>query len=444
MRISSLIFLLFLGIDIQAQVIPVSVEHRAGIWTIIREGSPYYIKGGGGEKYLDKLKEIGGNSIRTWGAENAQEALDEAHKRGLTVMLGLWVQHERHGFDYDDPIAVRKQFEGFKKVVEKYKDHPALLLWGVGNEVDLNYTNTNVWNAIQDIAAMIHELDPNHPTSTVTAGLDESEVKLILEKAPDIDIYGINTYGDIGAVHENLKNFGWKGPYMITEWGVNGHWEYPKTDFGIPIEQTSHEKAISFNERYDFIENDKAQCIGSYAFLWGNKQETTSTWYGLFTPYGDPSEAVDVLQRRWGSEPRNHAPVLKTLQIGDELASDNIYLIEGDLIKALADVSDPDGDALKFSWSVLPESTDKKSGGDAENAPSEVTGAIKKRKDDWATFRVPSKEGPYRLFLFVRDGKGHAGTANVPFYVLPRPEEAEQAREIEFKKRELDIPARER
>ena len=243
MRIFHSIIVLFFVLLTDAQVIPVTIVQEDGQWNLKREGSTYYIKGGGGQTHLDKLVEIGGNSIRTWGTESAQEVLDEAHKRGLTVMLGLWVQHERHGFDYSDPIAVKKQLEGFRSEVLKYKDHPALLLWGVGNEVDLEYSNTAVWDAVQDIAAMVHELDPNHPTSTVTAGLDKSEVELIMSKAPDIDIYGINTYGDIGGVRKDLRLFGWDGAYMITEWGVNGHWECPKTNFGMPIEQTSHEKA---------------------------------------------------------------------------------------------------------------------------------------------------------------------------------------------------------
>ena len=30
---------------------------------------------------------------------------------------------------------------------------------------------------------MIHEVDPNHPTNTVTAGLDAKEVELIMDRA---------------------------------------------------------------------------------------------------------------------------------------------------------------------------------------------------------------------------------------------------------------------
>jgi hypothetical protein len=50
-------------------------------FSLMRNGSPYYVKGVGGEVNLGKVLEIGGNSIRTWGSENAQQVLDEAHKK---------------------------------------------------------------------------------------------------------------------------------------------------------------------------------------------------------------------------------------------------------------------------------------------------------------------------------------------------------------------------
>ncbi|MFM2255185.1 MAG: hypothetical protein RLZZ47_674 [Bacteroidota bacterium] len=156
---------LFVG-SATAQVNPVFVIEVQGRWQLLRNGQPYYVIGAGGETHLNELVEIGGNSIRTWGSENAQTVLDEAHKRGLTVLLGLWVQHERHGFDYNDTLAVAKQLASFKATIDQFKNHPALLMWGIGNEVNLSYTNPKVWNAVQDIAKYAHQVDPNHPTTT--------------------------------------------------------------------------------------------------------------------------------------------------------------------------------------------------------------------------------------------------------------------------------------
>jgi hypothetical protein len=32
-------------------------------------------------------------------------------------------------------------------------------------------------------------------------------------------------------------------------------------------------------------------------------------------------------------------------------------------------------------------------------------------------YTAPTTSGQYRLFVYVLDGKGHAGTANIPFKV---------------------------
>ena len=173
---------------------PVQVEVRQenGGFQLYRGGAPYYIKGAGGSQYLERLAAYGGNSIRTWGTDNAQETLDEAYRNGLTVTLGLEVGRERHGFDYDDPAAVEQQLTELRKEVEKYRDHPALLIWGIGNELNLSYTNPLVWDAVNDIAKMIHEVDPNHPTSTMLAGINKMEVDYIKEKVPELDILAVN------------------------------------------------------------------------------------------------------------------------------------------------------------------------------------------------------------------------------------------------------------
>ena len=79
-------------------------------------------------------------------------------------------------------------------------------MWSVGNEVDLFYKNFKVWNAVEDIAKMIKELDPNHNVMTVTAGIEPCEVYMIKNYCPSIDILGVNTYGGIDNLGKNDKN----------------------------------------------------------------------------------------------------------------------------------------------------------------------------------------------------------------------------------------------
>lgn len=418
---ASLIFFLLNVTIALAQEGPIKVELRKTDqgWQLLRGGEPYYIKGVGGQDYLDQAKAYGANSVRTWSPDGAAEVLDEAHKRGMTVLLGLWVGQERQGFDYNDAKGVKAQLEGFREVVRTFKDHPALLMWGVGNENDLFYDNFKVWNAINDIAKMIHEEDPNHPTMTVTAGLDVAEVKLIKERAPHIDVYGINTYAALLGIGKELRMYGWDGPYVITEWGPNGHWEVPKTTWGVPVEQTSTEKAASYQLRYEKgIANDPEMCLGSYVFLWGQKQETTGTWYGLFLPDGTETAVMDVLEYEWSGEwPENQSPKLEDITLNGQGRYDSPYTSPGDIATLQVDVTDPDGDELSYRWELMPESTDIRSGGDAEAKPQAISFGKLSERDGTLKFRIPNREGPYRMFVYVYDGNGNAATANIPFFV---------------------------
>ena len=98
-------------------------------YQLVRAGKPYFINGAGGGRYPDRVRGYGGNSIRTWGTRGADKILDSAQKHGLTVLMGLDVARERHGFNYDNPDSVKMQLEKLRAEVMKYKDHPALLAW---------------------------------------------------------------------------------------------------------------------------------------------------------------------------------------------------------------------------------------------------------------------------------------------------------------------------
>jgi len=401
------------------QVIKVELVENDGNWTLLRGGEPYYITGVGGQTEMDRAKSYGANSIRTWGAHEAIAVLDKAHEKGLSVLFGLWVGCERQGFDYDDSRAVEAQLARFTEVVKEYKDHPAILMWGIGNETDLFYSDFKVWDAINDIAEMVHRVDPNHPTMTVTAGLDVAEVQLIKDRAPAIDVYGINTYGEIIGIDNMLRAYGWDKPYVITEWGPDGHWEVQKAPWGAPIEQTSTEKAASYKMRYEEgILRDPAMCIGSYVFLWGQKQETTPTWYGLFLEDGRETGVMDELQKGWSGEyPENRSPQIEEYLLNGKTRFDGVYLESGSEATAKVEATDADGDDLTYRWEILPESTDIKVGGDKESKPEPIDMKVEgEPKDGEITFRTPTKEGPYRLFLYIYDGNGNAATANFPFY----------------------------
>lgn len=401
----------------------VTLTNTNGKYELLVNNKPFYIKGAGLEfGNIAALAKHNGNSFRTWrtanGVRSGKEVLDEALENGLMVTMGIEVARERHGFDYNDEVAVKKQYDSIKKEVLELKDHPALLIWAIGNELNLRATNPKVWNAVNDISKMIHQVDPNHLTTTTIAGISQHEISLIKERCPDIDILSVQMYGDLPNLPKLIKEFGWEKSYMVTEWGATGHWEVPKTEWGAPIEENSTLKAANYLKRYKGgIEADSLQCLGSYVFLWGNKQERTPTWYGIFFEDGKESESVDVMHKIWNNKwPENRTPQIESFLLNNKTAYENINLDGEKTYEAFVKINDFENDPLNYRWEILPESTDLGDGGDYEERPKPIKVDFEKIEEGKVTFKTP-KSGVYRLFVYVNDGLEHAATANIPFKV---------------------------
>jgi hypothetical protein len=86
------------------------------------------------------------------------------------------------------------------------------------------------------------------------------------------------------------------------------------------------------------------------------------------------------------------------------------------------DYRDPEEQKLRYHWEVRKESTDRRSGGDAERPPDAIPDAVKADGDSGATVvTTPDEPGAYRLFVTVLDGHGSGCTENWPFHVDAQP-----------------------
>lgn len=395
-----------------------------GGFELLRDGKPFFIKGAGGVQNLDELAKFGGNSIRTWGIEQLDEKIDgkplmdRAQELGLAVTAGIWLKHERQGFNYSDPEKVKQQRDEVRAAVRKYKDHPALLMWGLGNEMEgptADGSDPRIWKELEELAKIVKAEDPNHPVMTVIAGAGATKVRGVMSYYPGIDVLGVNAYGGASGVGKALKDAGWNKPFVLTEFGPLGHWEVHKTKWGAPVEPSGRDKAGSYYATQTNVVGDgKGLCLGTYVFLWGQKQEVTSTWYGMFLKSGEKLPTVDAIVYAWsGRWPENRCP--KIMRIETPLRE--AVVGKGQEIKVAAEAKDPEGDALAYEWKVFQETTEKSVGGDAEAEPPTVEGCVVSQTGGEATIRTPDKPGPYRLFLTVRDGKGNASADNIPFLV---------------------------
>ena len=396
----------------------VEIKQTEQGFELTRNGLPYFIKGAGGSNHMDELVASGGNSIRTWSA--SRKTLDLAQQKGLTVCMGLQVLLPRQGADYRDEKMLQKQRDRIRNAVMDLKDHPALLIWGIGNEVEHHATPEEallVWQEIEIIAQMIKEIDPHHPLITVVAG--GKNLASVKQYCPTLDAIGINSYGKLGKVPEQIRSQDWTKPYIITEFGPRGWWEVEKTAWDLPIEDTSTEKAQFYSTVYKAAIDKKPNCLGSYVFLWGNKQEKTHTWFNLFMEDGTPTEIVDTMTYLWTGEwPENRAPTIGTKKIYSKKEETRHTYPPSSEIIFLVQSSDPDGDALTIKWDLRRDESDNQStGGDWEKRIKLIEEAVVSSQTNSVTIQTPDQLGNYRVFVYVYDPSGKVATANLPIQV---------------------------
>ncbi len=319
--------------------------------------------------------------------------------------------------EYNDVDQVADQLDEVRQAVLKYKDHPALLAWGLGNEMEgfENGDDAAIWSHVGAAASLVKQLDPDHPTMTTVAEVGGARIKSIHRLCPDIDIVGINSYGGatslpgryLAAVPEGYE----AKPFVVTEFGPPGTWEVEMNSFGVPEELTSTQKAEFYARSYEALEASPETCLGSFAFLWGSKREATSTWFGMFLADGSKVAAVDTMADLWGGSIDSRCPVIEPLSVDRQVGK------PGDVINVSTDVSDPDGDSIEMTWTLEGEQATYFTGGDTQPQMQRFPEAVKEKSKNGCKVVLPETPGVYRLYAVAKDGQGSAATATVPLLV---------------------------
>ena len=97
------------------------------------------------------LRYMNCNAIRTWGKANSL-LLDEAEQYNLKVLAGFWVSTTADLFDISFRLQVMDEFRSY---ISEFKDHPAILVWSIGNEQ--NYVNGDNWawySLVEDLSVI--------------------------------------------------------------------------------------------------------------------------------------------------------------------------------------------------------------------------------------------------------------------------------------------------
>ncbi|MBL9100430.1 MAG: hypothetical protein JNL82_05705 [Myxococcales bacterium] len=202
-----------------APVQPYAIEGVCWAPTSIGEANTmgyadYYVQYGGLDAPL--IEALGANTLKTYDpfaqTPEALALLDDLHARGIMVAMSVIVYHGDAG-----P-------KNYLAAVDYFKDHPAILMWIVGNEFNYN----NMYGApdldaatviVNDAIAAIHAADPDHP---VAVGHGEVPTPERYAAVPDADIWAINLYP---ALDLESRFVAWPGlsdkPMFVSEYGAD-------------------------------------------------------------------------------------------------------------------------------------------------------------------------------------------------------------------------------
>jgi len=405
----------------------VEIVRENGRFSFYRNGKPFLVKGAVGNSYLAELAACGGNTISSWDTGHFQSILNEANQYNIAVMAGLDIPNSEYVTFYDDEKKTNELVEKYQFIVRKYKNHPALLAWSLGNELrmPISATSSSFYKTYNRLLKMIHMEDPNHPVTTTIINYQKSSILNINWKIRDLDFISINTYNRLKDLPQQLSllKYIWNGPFLISEWSPNGGWEARTTVWQAPLENTSTKKAEQYAYFYkEWMPVKNSRFLGSLAFYWGSRHEYTPTWYSIYGDDGVPTEVKETLSDCWKDTISKHKAVKLKFMLIDSLGGhENIILRPGNshTARILLDGTPEHEDSLLYHWEIIKE--DWAHWGHTYNnfsRPTPIYGLLSDSTVQNPVFLCPKKEGPYRIFVTVYNSKGYCATANTPFYVV--------------------------
>jgi len=188
------------------------------------------------------LEGMNANTIRTWAPPPNTILLDALYYDATTpiyAVIGFWIP--LNGLDdYGDPATIAFYESEFRDFVRRFKNHPAALGWGIGNEVNLGLEGQALadWYALANrLAEVAYEEEgaAYHPTIVVNGGMwglgnvDASSDDVSMNF---VDMWGHNTYfGEEAHCYFDYYDRLSAKPLIFTEFGIDAYDNITGTEY---------------------------------------------------------------------------------------------------------------------------------------------------------------------------------------------------------------------
>lgn len=274
------------------------------------------------EADLQLMHQAGINTIRVYKPIDEIAVLNKIHKAGLKLIVGF-------GYNQNGKFDILSGT--YLNYIERYKNHPAILLWELGNEYNyhpewFDGDMKNWYSAMNKAADKIHKLDPNHPVTTAHGELPDA---LALKMGSHIDIWGMNIY----RWDNPEKLFSeWEAvsdkPMYLSEAGADSYMTISKGDFAKGVNEEAQATATDNILTSVFKNQNTCAGVTLFAFvdeLWkagNNDQLDPGGWapnssgvpydgtpneeyWGIVKIDRTPKKAFKIVQKHYQNTPRD-------------------------------------------------------------------------------------------------------------------------------------------
>jgi len=283
---------------------------------LIIDGRPLHLKGvawnpvkkGGGHPWgldmrgsvnqdADMMQKAGINVIRTYHPITDRAVLDAFWSRGI------WVVNSVYNYGKTGLAEVAD-------IVNAVKDHPAILMWTIGNEWNYNglYVDMSFDDCvarIDQVAKVVKQHDTMHPVATIYGGLKRlGDAMRVLDRT--VDLIGLNIYSGrgFGNLFNDFAGLSRK-PMFLGEYGADA-WD----SRGAGRENQDAQADATFQLTQEINDRSAVRasgtCIGGFIFEFADewwKDGSGSRWehdVGGIAPGGGPHPDMTFNEEWWG------------------------------------------------------------------------------------------------------------------------------------------------
>lgn len=379
------------------------------------------------DRDFSSMRQAEVNTILGWVSPEFDDLLlDKAHEHGLGVILPYDLSPD---LDYTDTVVREAVWQDVLGWVVRYKDHPALRMWGIGNEV-LHKLVFPSWMKVRGdpvlerradafadfyvaLVEQVHQLDPNHPVTYRDA--EDAYLPRLRDALNrggahrEWFVYGVNIYTPrLRQVLDNWPAQGLDAALLVSEFAPGG--------------AGPSERPAGYREMWSMVRAHDTEVIGGAPYVWTtNGPEEVDRIFGLVDASGQP---VDGSLAEIGRFYRGEAAIESEQQRQDvgrqcdervsTLAWRTIQELQANSRQPLFQASSPP--TVMGQLDNLPADTLRAEDLRFERAAAPARQAWQRASgfgaEWWATWSPPSRPGS-QLGLLIRERAGQVEVAYV-------------------------------